>query len=257
MQSTLRILDPFLPQLMDPSTELYKNYSSIFTYLWYNVTVSAMRQTYGETDTVNIRVVISRFKPGSVIAVIITHGALTSTNATLLSLPIQLTEESLRRALAEHCESMGICEALNLDRNHLTFNATPNVCEDSVMHLCSPYAKCSYHGGVDYSCKCLPGHRDDGSLFGKEGTICTEACHRAKCQNGGICQENMNSQVQCQCPPNYSGKYCEIYSTAGFVPSVSMCVIVLLLVVIVFLLVKLVRVQKREMRPSTKMDLMT
>jgi hypothetical protein len=249
MQSTLRMLDPFLPQLLDPSTDLYKNYSTMFTNLWYNVTVAAIRETYGDVNTVNLRVVITRFKPGSVIAVITTHGFHYHGHV------MRITEQHLRKALTAHCERAGICQEYNLDKTHLTFNATPNVCEDPSMHVCSRHAKCEFHGGVDYTCTCLRGYQD-ASRFGRTGSVCTEICGEHTCKNGGSCNEMTNSEFSCNCPAGFVGRFCEVKLEVPLYSLGLMVVIIFLLLVVIGLMIKLRKVQSYQRTADSQVALM-
>jgi hypothetical protein len=253
--SRLRMMDSFLPSLLDPSTEMYKNYSTIFTSLWYNVTIMAIRQTYGEVDTVNLRVVLTRFKPGSIIAILITHGAIFPSNVSLIGRPIQITEENLRNALAAHCGNGGECDQFNLDRNHLVFNATPNVCEESSMHLCSPNAQCTFYRGVEYVCSCLPGYRDE-SFSTRIGSVCTEICHKHKCENGGRCSEIVNSDVDCSCPIGFTGKYCEMNLSSQTSHFIWGSVVLLLIIFNFVLFYQLIKKRKMQVRVDSKEPLM-
>jgi hypothetical protein len=93
----------------------------------------------------------------------------------------------------------------NVDTGYVVVAASVDLCASNTTNNCSQYATCTFYSGLNYTCACKSGYRDDSS---GSGFTCTRMCTTTVCGRGS-CTEASGADVVCSnCPTGTSGQYC-------------------------------------------------
>jgi hypothetical protein len=149
---------------------------------------------------------------------------------------------SLTNAISLAC--VAVCSGIAVDTSNIKMELNVNVCNYIQANSCSQNASCTFLGGVNYTCTCLPGYSDDS---GNSGQICTyytttfpppsttiittttttttittttttqsaspDRCGNLICRNGASCQTShclSNAANCCKCTADYVGDQCDL-----------------------------------------------
>ncbi|KYB24723.1 Low-density lipoprotein receptor-related protein 2-like protein, partial [Tribolium castaneum] len=56
------------------------------------------------------------------------------------------------------------------------------------------------------------------------------------CQNGGLCRETDSNELECECPPDFQGQYCDIHAAQSRADAASNTIAIVVPIVILLLL---------------------
>jgi hypothetical protein len=195
-QQNVRLNEEFHPSLSDSTSANFTAKETSLCNMAKQIWVNGFKSI---NQSIAVGCKCAAMRSGSIIATLNMDLANNDSSSNAIT-PLSASE--LTSAITQTCNNS---TCTNFDTTFVNVSASVDLCASNTTNNCSQYATCNFYSGLNYTCSCKSGYRDDSS---GSGFTCTRLCTSNPCGRGS-CTEQTGGDVLCaNCPAGTSGQYC-------------------------------------------------